>query len=463
MRIAHYLKIPLNTWRFYDLSRDDYTKCLQKEFPNNLYNVWLTALWFAIYMFVYMTINEVIMPITQDGFSRLLERGVTASRVGLITLMVAAFGIGLFSRHKYYQHRSGRPTSTVLIYALLLATFSAIIGMGIYAGVWSNPTSSATIFMILLIASMFLFTASPMFNISLVLIASAVFIIFTIHIKEPFVWSWDINNLLAAAPFAIVFNWFTNLLKFKSARGAIYLEDTVVSRTSQLRQRSKELFATKGAIIMGMSLLSESRDKVTGAHISRIKALTDILAKKIAEKHPDILYEDVLELITEYSPLHDIGKVSVSDAVLNKSGKLTSEEFEQMKAHTTDGGDLLRQVAKFLPSEQNYLNVAIDIAQSHHERFDGTGYPHGLVGEDIPISARIVSVADVYDALRSSRPYKRGFTHEESMDILLNGDGRTSPKHFDPIVLDVLKEVHEDICLAFDSNPDTDYKNDSKT
>lgn len=226
------------------------------------------------------------------------------------------------------------------------------------------------------------------------------------------------------------------------------------AQTRQLEEHAEELNASHSAIIMGMSLLSESRDQVTGAHLARIKSLTRLLVEAYAAFHPDNLSFKDAELITTYSPLHDIGKVGVPDAVLNKQGGLTKEEFEQMKSHTVGGGDLLRQVAALLPREQERINVAIEIAEAHHERYDGTGYPHGLVGEQIPLSARIVSIADIYDALRSPRPYKAGFTHEEAMDIILKGDGRTKPEHFDPLMLAVVEMIHEGLREAYDSNPD---------
>ncbi|MCL1843892.1 MAG: response regulator [Defluviitaleaceae bacterium] len=232
------------------------------------------------------------------------------------------------------------------------------------------------------------------------------------------------------------------------------LEKIVAKRTRQLVQRTQELTATHSAIIMGMSLLSESRDKVTGSHLARIKALTRIVAEKICERHPGKLNPDTVNLIVTYSPLHDVGKISVPDAVLKKQGGLTSEEFEQMKAHTSGGGDFLRQMKEFLPGEQSQLSMAIEIAECHHERFDGSGYPNKLSGEEIPLSARIVSIADIYDALRSPRSYKRGFTHEKAVEIITTGDGRTEPSHFDPIVLDAFKDVHEALRHAYDSNPD---------
>ncbi|MCL1862501.1 MAG: response regulator [Defluviitaleaceae bacterium] len=232
------------------------------------------------------------------------------------------------------------------------------------------------------------------------------------------------------------------------------LSEAVAIRTRQLEERTEELYAAHSAIIMGMALLSESRDKVTGSHIVRIKGLTHILASKVCEWYPAFVSPELVEIITTYSSLHDVGKVSVPDSVLMKKGKLTEKEFDEMKGHTHGGGDLLRQISELLPHDQSHISIAIEIAESHHERFDGTGYPKNISGENIPISARIVALADVYDALRSTRPYKEGFTHEQALDIITNGDGRTDPKHFDPIVLRAFKEVHEEMRDLFDKNPD---------
>ena len=243
----------------------------------------------------------------------------------------------------------------------------------------------------------------------------------------------------------IIFVKIRNHLENKKLRDN--LENAVAERT-------KELIAAHEAVIPGMSLLSESRDKVTGAHILRIKMLTQILTDRILEQRPDLLDPVTAEMIKTYAPLHDVGKVSVPDAVLKKEGVLTSDEFEQIKEHATGGGELLRQIADFLPSEKQYLNVAIDIAVHHHERFDGTGYPHGLKRNEIPIAARIVSVVDVYDALRSPRQYKPSFTHGESMEIIIKGDKKTRPEHFDPIVLKAFIELQEEMRKAYDSNPD---------
>ncbi|MCL2372103.1 MAG: response regulator [Defluviitaleaceae bacterium] len=245
-----------------------------------------------------------------------------------------------------------------------------------------------------------------------------------------------------------------NHIELKTYRDS--LSDAVKERTRLLEEKTNELSATHDAIIMGMSLLSESRDEVTGSHLARIKVLTQLLANKVAKDNPDMLNEEMIEIISTYSPLHDVGKVSVTDAILRKTGSLTAEEFQKMKAHTSGGGDLLRQVESFLPSGSSHLDIAIDIAENHHERFDGSGYPHGKKGDNIPLAARIVSVVDVYDALRSPRPYKPSFSHDEAVDIMLKGDGRTMPEHFDPVVLEAFRKIHPMLNEAYNRAADSE-------
>jgi len=235
---------------------------------------------------------------------------------------------------------------------------------------------------------------------------------------------------------AVVVNFkVKNHLELKSLRDGLELQ--VKKRTEQLEEITKQLAASREAIIMGMSLMSESHDKVTGDHIMRMKEFTRILSENISEAYPDKLDPDMARQITLYSPLHDVGKVAISDAILKKTGKLTPEEFDIMKSHTLEGASLLRKTDDFLQDHRqgNDIRVAIEIAESHHEKYDGTGYPHGLVGEAIPISARIVALADIYDALRSPRPYKDAFTHKEAFGIIVTGDDRVNNNHFDPKVL----------------------------
>jgi putative two-component system response regulator len=194
-------------------------------------------------------------------------------------------------------------------------------------------------------------------------------------------------------------------------------------------------------MIFAMAKLTESRDVDTGAHLERMREYSRILAEELSTwpKFSEIIDGDYVQLLYLTSPLHDIGKVAVSDSVLLKPGRLTPEEFEQMKKHTIYGGDTLQSVAAARP-EAHFLVMARDIALTHHERFDGKGYPYGLSGERIPLCGRIVALADVYDALTSKRVYKEAFSHEEAKRIILEGCGT----QFDPDIVEAFKKREHD-------------------
>jgi cyclic di-GMP phosphodiesterase len=205
----------------------------------------------------------------------------------------------------------------------------------------------------------------------------------------------------------------------------------------RLRLRTGERILGLGSrelIIFSLAKLAESRDKDTGAHLERIREYCRLLAVELSrqEKFRGQMGANYVQLIHLTSPLHDIGKVGTPDRVLLKPGRLTEEEFEIMKQHTVIGSETLSSAARAYP-EAEFLWMARDISRSHHEKFDGSGYPDGLAGEDIPLCGRIVALADVYDALTTKRVYKPAFSPEKSRAIILDGRG----SHFDPDVVDV--------------------------
>lgn len=200
-----------------------------------------------------------------------------------------------------------------------------------------------------------------------------------------------------------------------------------------LRDSNEEIRRTRDVSILTLASLAETRDNETGAHILRTQRYILVLAEHLRD-HPrfkDVLSAENIELLYKSAPLHDIGKVGIPDNILLKPGKLTPEEFEIMKTHAKLGAEALRVSEKELGSN-SFLHFAREISLSHHEKWDGSGYPYALKGDAIPVSGRLMALADVYDALISKRVYKKAFSHAEARDLLL--EGRSS--HFDPDVLD---------------------------
>ncbi|WP_367567558.1 HD-GYP domain-containing protein [Lacrimispora sp.] len=219
-----------------------------------------------------------------------------------------------------------------------------------------------------------------------------------------------------------------------------HLEDLV-------RKKVKEVSASQMATIHALVKLSESRDDETGEHIVRTSSYCRFMAERLWEMgvHEEEIDSGFIESIAQASPLHDIGKVGIPDAILLKPGKLTPEEFEIMKTHTTIGYQTLSSIDK-KDSSSAFIKVGMEITLCHHEKWDGSGYPRGLKGEEIPISARIMALSDVYDALRSKRVYKEGYSHEKSIEIISQGRG----SHFDPLLVDVFLKNNCDFRDIFD-------------
>ena len=242
-------------------------------------------------------------------------------------------------------------------------------------------------------------------------------------------------------------------LRDREQRKAEYLEAEVARRTQMIA-------AVQDVTIMAMASLAETRDNETGNHLRRTQHYVRALATALKD-HPrfrQALTPRMIELLFKSAPLHDIGKVGIPDRILLKPGRLTAEEFEVMKTHTTLGYEAIQHAEESLGLEVEFLRMAKEIALSHQEKWDGSGYPQGLAGDAIPLSARLMAVADVYDALISRRVYKEPMPHEQAVAIITEGRGR----HFDPDMVDAFLAIQHDFRAIADRFRDSDEDLDRK-
>lgn len=241
---------------------------------------------------------------------------------------------------------------------------------------------------------------------------------------------------------------FTGVIFFFGA-GFVYIG--IVLQTRMLRsikkqhqeliRKNKNLGQVEDATIYALASLAEMRDEETGKHIERTSKYVRLLSENLSKtpNYSNHLTFRYIEDLAKAAPLHDIGKVGVPDAILRKPGKLTDDEFERMKQHSVYGANVLKEAEKKLKID-SYFSLAIPLVMSHHERWDGSGYPQQLKGDAIPLSAQIMAVADVYDALRSKRCYKQGMSHKKSCTIIFEEKG----KHFSPDVVEAFRRVSAD-------------------
>ncbi|MFB9217055.1 HD-GYP domain-containing protein [Vibrio sinaloensis] len=222
-----------------------------------------------------------------------------------------------------------------------------------------------------------------------------------------------------------------------------------------LESSKEEVKTTRDVAIISLSALAESRDNETGAHILRTQEYIRALANHLSQfdHHKALLTPEYIELLYKSAPLHDVGKVGIPDNILLKPGKLTDEEFGIMKGHPEIGAKALSMAEKQLGSN-SFLQLAKEIALTHHEKWNGTGYPNQLVGDEIPLSGRLMALADVYDALISERVYKKAFSHEKAKSIILEGNGT----HFDPELVDAFVAIEDQFVAIADKYREMERK-----
>jgi len=235
---------------------------------------------------------------------------------------------------------------------------------------------------------------------------------------------------------------------------ADFLTDKTAYLESEVARRTREISAVQDVTIQAMAALAETRDSDTGNHIRRTQGYVKALSCRL-KTHPrfsSLLTDSMIDTIFKSAPLHDIGKVGIPDRILLKPGRFEPGEFEIMKTHTTLGRDAIQAAEDALSLKVEFLSVAKEIAYGHQEKWDGSGYPEGLKGESIPVSARIMAVADVYDALISRRVYKDSMSHEKAITIIAQGKG----SHFDPDMVDAFLSIQDEIRAIAARHADSD-------
>lgn len=241
---------------------------------------------------------------------------------------------------------------------------------------------------------------------------------------------------------------------------ADFLRDQNAYLEAEVRRRTAELTVVQEVTVHALASLAETRDSDTGNHIRRTKHFVRLLAEKVRD-HPrfsHFLDDQMIDVLFKSAPLHDIGKVGIPDRILLKPGRFEPHEFEIMKTHTTLGRNAIVRAEEELGLEVPFLKHAKEIALYHQEKWDGSGYPEGIAGEQIPISARLMAVADVYDALVSRRVYKEGMSHEKAVGIIAEGRGQ----HFDPDLVDAFLELQEEFQAVSRLYADSDHEIASK-
>jgi putative two-component system response regulator len=241
-------------------------------------------------------------------------------------------------------------------------------------------------------------------------------------------------------------------IKLKGA--ADFLKDQNAFLQEEIHRRLVQMSTIQDVAIVALASLAETRDNDTGNHVRRTQYYVELLANRLRShvRFAPLLTEDNIELIYKSAVLHDVGKVGIPDHILLKPGKLTPDEFEIMKTHTVLGHNAIQSAERLLDAPNDFLRFGREIALSHHECWDGKGYPEGLAGEVIPVSARLMAVADVYDALISRRPYKEPFSHDEAVAII----GEERGRKFDPDITDAFLGCREDfrqIALQYADQP----------
>ncbi|OKY74075.1 MAG: hypothetical protein BM485_15795 [Desulfobulbaceae bacterium DB1] len=356
----------------------------------------------------------------------IFKNQVAKERIQGKTVLVGTSAAGLMDMHptSLDPHYAGVEVHATIIENIMNRHFLS-------RPLWAGGVELGIVFLFGLFSTLILAVARPLVSVLFLVIGGVgvwygSFFLLREH-------AFFVNPLWPALPlfgnFAVL-----SLMKFRQEEG-------------EVRRRTRELLIAQDTTILSLTALAETRDNETGGHIMRTQHYVRVLAEHLATlpKYEKALDWDTIDMLFRSAPVHDIGKVGVADSILLNPGRLTPEEFDAMKKHTLYGHETLRKAESRLPDQRghSFLRVAGEIAYTHHEKWDGSGYPRGLRGEEIPLAGRLMALADVYDALISARRYKPAFTHREALRTIQQGSG----SHFDPDVVKAFIAMEESFQL----------------
>ena len=391
-----YLQKLKNLFFYCGLEKEEYNEIKLEAYKSN-FRAWklLHILIFAL--FFIMTIVNIVL-----GFSS------STVLLSLLTLIYSGIICVLF----FFVFKEDSLVAQFLIYFTMII----LLCYGLNVSISKPHMMGVTFIALLLILPVFMID-KPYFMALLTSVASVIYLIFASIAKEKDVFNADLVNVVIYCFIGIIINVFINYARiheyfYKAQESKAYNRLNGLNIT--LQKMSQNLIGMLGTVV-------ESRDLESGEHIDRVKGYTYILANQVMEDCPEYGLDNYdVNLMTYASPLHDVGKISISDSILLKPGRLTDEEFEIIKTHCIKGCDIINKMAGSWSND--YIKTGLDICRSHHEKWDGKGYPQGLKGDDIPIAAQIVSIADIFDALTTKRVYKDAYSAEKAYRMIMDGE-----------------------------------------
>ena len=368
---------------------------------------------FRVWKYLHLFIGIAFAALYADN---ILQSGLTLNsfiRLGMLCYSAAVFY--LFSGHVKEDSLAGQLIIYLTMVLLLLITF--------WLGI-RRPDMMAVSFIVMLVLLPMFMIDKPYFMAIVIILSGSIYLFHAKICKSDDVFRGDVINVIAYGLLGIIINAFYNSIRIKEFLLIKKNAEQLVNLNKSMAETEKLSVAMQRmsqALIDVLGDVVEGRDVNSGDHIRRVKGYTNILANRVMKDLPEYGLDDyTVKLMTFTSSLHDVGKISIPDSILLKPGRLTKEEFEIMKTHCEKGCEVLEKMSNHWDRE--YLDMGLTICRSHHEKWDGNGYPDGLKGDEIPIAAQIVSLADIYDALTTKRVYKDAYSHDMAFEMILKGE-----------------------------------------